>query len=79
MGKKIVLTGTLANYSRDAAKEILEKLGATVTGSVSSKTDAVLAGAEAGSKLTKAEALGIEIWSQEDLERLISENQDILS
>lgn len=78
-GKKIVLTGTLANYSRDAAKEILEKLGATVTGSVSSKTDAVLAGAEAGSKLTKAEALGIEIWSQEDLERLISENQDILS
>lgn len=78
-GKKIVLTGTLANYSRDVAKEILEKLGATVTGSVSSKTDAVLAGAEAGSKLTKAEALGIEIWSQEDLERLISENQDILS
>ncbi len=78
-GKKIVLTGTLANYSRDGAKEILEKLGATVTGSVSSKTDAVLAGAEAGSKLTKAEALGIEIWSQEDLERLISENQDILS
>lgn len=78
-GKKIVLTGTLANYSRDAAKEILEKLGATVTGSVSSKTDAVLAGAEAGSKLTKAEALGIEIWSQEDLEKLISENQNILA
>ncbi len=77
--KKIVLTGTLANYSRDVAKEILEKLGATVTGSVSSKTDAVLAGAEAGSKLTKAEALGIEIWSENDLEKLISENQDILS
>lgn len=77
-GKKIVLTGTLTNYSRDAAKEILEKLGATVTGSVSTKTDAVLAGAEAGSKLTKAEALGIEIWSQDDLEKLISENQDVL-
>ena len=75
-GKKVVLTGTLANYTRDAARELLEKLGATVVGSVSKKTDIVLAGAEAGSKLTKAEQLGITIWGESDLERTIAENQN---
>lgn len=70
-GKKIVLTGTLSKYTRDEAKEILERLGARVQGSVSAKTDIVLAGADAGSKLTKAEQLGITIWSEEDFENHI--------
>ncbi len=75
-GKKIVLTGTLSNYTRDAAKEILERMGATVTGTVSAKTDIVLAGADAGSKLTKAEQLGITIWDENEFERTIaSQNQ----
>lgn len=73
-GKKIVLTGTLPNYTRDAAREILERLGAKVQGSVSAKTDIVLAGADAGSKLTRAEQLGITIWSESDLERVINES-----
>lgn len=70
-GKKIVLTGTLANYTRDEAKEILERMGAKVQGSVSAKTDIVLAGADAGSKLTKANELGITIWSEQDLENIL--------
>lgn len=73
-GKKIVLTGTLPNYTRDAAREILERLGAKVQGSVSAKTDIVLAGVDAGSKLTRAEQLGITIWSESDLERVINES-----
>ena len=72
-GKKIVLTGTLANYGRDEAREILERMGAKVSGSVSAKTDIVLAGAEAGSKLTKAQELGITIWDESDFERVIQE------
>ncbi|HBP26643.1 MAG TPA: DNA ligase (NAD(+)) LigA, partial [Alphaproteobacteria bacterium] len=71
-GKKIVLTGTLANYTRDAAREILERMGARVQGSVSAKTDIVLAGADAGSKLTRATELGITIWGEDDLEKLIN-------
>ncbi len=70
-GKKVVLTGTLAKYTRDEAKEILERMGAKVQGSVSAKTDIVLAGAEAGSKLAKAEELGITIWGEDDFERAI--------
>lgn len=71
-GKKIVLTGTLVNYTRDAAKEILERMGATVSGSVSAKTDIVLAGADAGSKLQKATELGITIWGEDDFEKVVS-------
>ncbi len=70
-GKKIVLTGTLINYTRDAAKDILESFGAIVSNSVSSKTDIVLAGADAGSKLTRATELGITIWSEQDFENAI--------
>ena len=69
--KKIVLTGTLSKYTRDEAKEILERMGATVAGSVSAKTDFVLAGADAGSKLQKANELGITIWGEEDLDNLV--------
>ena len=69
-GKRIVLTGTLSKYTRDEAKDVLEKLGATVTGSVSAKTDIVLAGTDAGSKLAKATELGITIWSEDDLDNI---------
>ena len=75
-GMRVVLTGTLPNYTRDAAREILEGMGATVTGSVSAKTDIVLAGADAGSKLTRAQELGITIWSQDDFESAISANTE---
>lgn len=69
--KKIVLTGTLSKYTRDEAREILERMGAVVLGSVSAKTDIVLAGADAGSKLTKANELGITIWGEPDFDNLI--------
>ena len=72
-GKKIVLTGTLAKYGRDAAREILERMGAIVTGTVSAKTDIVLAGADAGSKLKRATELGITIWSEDDFDRVIKD------
>jgi DNA ligase (NAD+) len=60
----MVLTGTLASMGRDDAKEKLEALGAKTAGSVSKKTSIVVAGTEAGSKLAKAEELGIEIWDE---------------
>jgi DNA ligase (NAD+) len=63
-GKTVVLTGKLEQMPREEAKERLEALGANVTGSVSKKTDLVIAGADAGSKLTKAEQLGIEVWDE---------------
>ena len=71
-GKKIVLTGTLANYTRDEMREILEGLGARVQSSVSPKTDIVLAGTDAGSKLQKATELGITIWSEDDVKKLLN-------
>ena len=73
-GKKVVLTGTLEKYTRDEAKDILEKMGATVTGSVSNKTDFVLVGADAGSKLTKAQDLGIAVWSEAEFDEFVDKN-----
>ena len=64
-GKTFVLTGTLERFSRDQAKEKIEYLGGNVSTSVSKKTDIVIAGSEAGSKLTKANELGITIWDEE--------------
>jgi DNA ligase (NAD+) len=63
-GKTVVLTGSLSAFTRDEAKARLEALGARVAGSVSKKTDLVIAGAEAGSKLARAQELGIEIWDE---------------
>ena len=65
-GKTVVLTGTLMKYGRKEATEILENLGAKVTGSVSKATDVVIAGVEAGSKLDKAQALGITVLNEEE-------------
>jgi DNA ligase (NAD+) len=63
-GKTVVLTGTMEQYTRSEAGEIVLAGGGKVTGSVSKKTDLVIAGVEAGSKLTKAEKLGVEVWDE---------------
>jgi DNA ligase (NAD+) len=70
-GKIVVLTGTLAAMSRDAAKEKVESLGGKVTGSVSKKTDYVVAGEEAGSKLDKAKELGVTVLDEEKFLKLL--------
>ncbi len=64
LGQTLVLTGTLTSMGRDDAKEKLQALGAKVSGSVSAKTHAVIAGENAGSKLSKAEELGIAVWDE---------------
>ncbi len=75
-GKTVVLTGTLPTLSRDQAKEMLEAAGAKVAGSVSQKTSYVVAGAEAGSKLDKAVALGVPVLDEAGLLLLLKGNQD---
>jgi len=70
-GKTFVLTGTLPSYTRKEATEIIEKFGGKVAGSVSRKTDFVLAGEEAGSKLDKAKELGITIIDEEQFKEMI--------
>ena len=69
--KTFVITGKLDKYSRDEVEEIIEKHGGKASSSVSKKTDYVLAGEDAGSKLTKAEELGIKIISEEEFEEMI--------
>ena len=71
-GKTFVLTGTLPNYSRDAAKKMIEDAGGKVSGSVSKKTDYVVAGADAGSKLDKARELGVKVVDEAEMEKLVS-------
>ena len=72
-GKTFVLTGSLDNYTRNEAEEIIEKFGGKVSSSVSKKTSYVLAGEDAGSKLTKAEILGVQIISEQDFNEMIQE------
>jgi DNA ligase (NAD+) len=69
-GKTFVLTGTLSKYSRDEAKKMIEDAGGKVTGSVSKKTDYVVAGTDAGSKLDKAKELGVSVIDEKAMERL---------
>jgi len=70
-GKTFVITGTLPNLSRDQAKALIQQAGGKVTGSVSTKTDYLLAGEAAGSKLTKAQDLGVNVISEADLQTLL--------
>lgn len=69
-GKTFVLTGSLTKYTRTEASDIIEKFGGKTSSSVSKKTDYVLAGEDAGSKLTKARELGIQIISEEEFENM---------
>ncbi|MDF1483172.1 NAD-dependent DNA ligase LigA [Extensimonas sp. H3M7-6] len=71
-GKTVVLTGTLPTLSREAAKELLEAAGAKVSGSVSKKTDYVIAGADPGSKLSKAQELGVPVLDEAGLRALLA-------
>lgn len=71
-GQTFVITGTLSQMTRDEAKAALIAQGAKVTGSVSAKTTALIAGDKAGSKLTKAQELGVEVLSEDDLQKLLN-------
>jgi DNA ligase (NAD+) len=75
-GQTVVLTGSLSSLTRDEAKDRLEALGARVAGSVSKKTSFVVAGASAGSKLDKAQSLGVEIWDELRLLDLLKSHGD---
>jgi DNA ligase (NAD+) len=70
-GKTFVLTGTLPNHSRDQAKKMIEDAGGKISGSVSKKTDYVVAGEDAGSKLDKARELGVAVIDEKEMERLL--------
>lgn len=72
-GKTFVLTGTLEKYTRDEASDIIEKFGGKTSSSVSKKTSYVLAGQEAGSKLIKAQNLGVEIITEQQFEEMVKE------
>ena len=69
--KKVVLTGSLTNFTRTQASEILENYGAKVSGSVSKATDLVIAGENAGSKLDKANKLGVTVISENEFDEMI--------
>jgi DNA ligase (NAD+) len=70
-GKSVALTGTLVRFKREDLKAILQDLGARVTGTVSAKTDLLIAGEEAGSKLARAADLGVEVWDEQTLLRAL--------
>ena len=70
-GKTFVLTGSLEEFTRNEASEIIERLGGKTSGTVSKKTDYVLAGEEAGSKLTKAQNLGVTIITEAEFKAML--------
>ena len=70
------LTGSLEKYTRNEVSNLIEKHGGKTSGSVSKKTDYVLAGEDAGSKLTKAQDLGITVISEEDFEKMLGEGKE---
>jgi DNA ligase (NAD+) len=72
VGKTFVLTGSLPTLSREAAKEMIEAVGGKVSGSVSKKTDYVIVGSDAGSKLDKAQELGLTILDEAGLHALLT-------
>lgn len=74
-GRRVVLTGKLAEMTRGQAQEWLENHGATVTGSVSKRTDLLIAGEKAGSKLQKAQTLGVPVWDEQRFSRAMKEEQ----
>ncbi len=78
-GKTFVLTGTLPTLSRSEAKAMIEAVGGKVSGSVSKKTGYVVAGEEAGSKLTKANALGIPVIGEDELRAMIEKGGNPLA
>jgi DNA ligase (NAD+) len=72
VGKTFVLTGKLEQFTRDEAARLIEQRGGRVASSVSKKTDFVIAGSDAGSKLTKAESLGVKVLNEDEFKLMIS-------
>ena len=72
-GKSIVVTGTLQHYKRDEIKRLIEKLGGRASSSISKSTDFLVAGEKAGSKLEKANSLGVKVLTEEEFQKLVAE------
>ena len=75
-GLTLVVTGSLTDFTRDGVTEVIAEHGGKATSSVSKKTDFVVAGEEAGSKLTKAEELGIRVLNESEFKKLLAEGPD---
>ena len=73
-GKTLVVTGTLSRYARDEIETLIKELGGKATGSVSKKTDYLVVGENAGSKLDKAKELGVPVLTEEEFDKLIGKN-----
>ena len=74
-GKTFVVTGKLTKYTRDEIEQLIEAHGGRVSSSVSKKTDYLIAGEQAGSKLAKAQQLGVQLLDEQQFERLLSSNE----